>query len=244
MKILFLVIISSFFISTELTGYDIIKSIEDKDKPENIKTNLTMKSIKKGKTRTSKFISWSKNAGELQLMWFIEPKQYKGMSFLNIDNNMTMWLPSYKKIRKVSSKNKNKSFMNSDLSYADFDVRNIDFYTYEKLEKNETYKNEECYIVISLPKNLESSIYSKHKTWISKNKLRPLKELSYNKKGKAVKEKIFSYETKEDLDIIKLLIVKNLEKETYTELYINDIKLNTDLDREYFKEINLKRIPK
>ena len=85
MKILFLAIISSFFISTELTGYDIIKSIEDKDKPDNIKANLTMKSIKKGKTRTSKFISWSKNAGELQLMWFIEPRQYKGMSFLNIE---------------------------------------------------------------------------------------------------------------------------------------------------------------
>tara|TARA_B100000131_G_scaffold323248_1_gene380899 strand:+ start:1714 stop:2448 length:735 start_codon:yes stop_codon:yes gene_type:complete len=244
LKILFLVIISSFFISTELTGYDIIKSIEDKDKPDNIKANLTMKSIKKGKTRTSKFISWSKNAGELQLMWFIEPRQYKGMSFLNIDNNMTMWLPSYKKIRKVSSKNKNKSFMNSDLSYADFDIRDIDMYTYKKNDEYELYDNQECYIIISFPKNTESSNYSKHKTWISKNDLKPLKEISFDQEGRPIKEKIFSYTKKDSLDIIQSLIVKNLQKNSYTTLNVENIKLNTDLNIDYFKEINLKRIPK
>ena len=244
MRILSLILITSFSLANNLTGYDIIKSLNDKEKPDNVKSTLIMKSIKKGKTRTSKFISWSKNSGELQLMWFLEPRQYKGMSFLNIKNNMTMWLPSYKKIRKVSSQNKQKSFMNSDLSYEDFDIRNINMYTYEKSDQNQLYDSVECYVVTSVPKDVKETIYLKYEIWISKDKLNPVKEISFDKTGKAIKEKVFSYRTKEGLDIIESLIVKNLEKGTHTELYIDDIKLNTDLTKDYFKEINLKRIPK
>ena len=244
MRILYFILITSFSLINNLTGYEIIKSLNDKEKPDNIKSTLIMKSIKKGKTRTSKFISWSKNGGELQLMWFLEPRQYKGMSFLNIKNNMTMWLPSYKKIRKVSSQNKQKSFMNSDLSYEDFDIRNINMYNYEKSNKNQLYDSVECYVVTSIPKDIKEAIYSKYEIWISKDKLNPVKEISFDKAGKAIKEKVFLYKTKEGLDIIESLIVKNLEKGTHTELYIDDIKLNTDLTKDYFKEINLKRIPK
>ena len=239
-----LIMLSSIFIATPLTGYEIIESLQNKKKPDNIKSVLTMTSIKKGKTNTSKFISWSKNSGEFQLMWFIGPKQFKGTSFLNVKGNMTMWLPSYKKIRKIGSKGKNKSFMNSDLSYADFDIRDIDMYTYKKNDEYELYDNQECYIIISFPKNIESSNYSKHKTWISKKDLKPLKEISFDQEGEPIKEKIFSYTKKDSLDIIQSLIVKNLQKNTYTTLNVEDIKLNTDLNIDYFKEINLKRIPK
>ena len=245
MKILSLILITSFLLtSSNLTGYDIIKSLENKQKPDNIKSSLIMKSFKKGKTRTSKFISWTKNNGEFQLMWFVEPRQYKGMSFLNIDNNMTMWLPAYKKTRKVASQNKKKSFMNSDLSYGDFDIRDINMYTYEKFEKNQVYDSIECYIVISTPKNKEETNYSKHETWISKKGLNPIKEISFDKSGEAIKEKIFSYTTKDGMDILEALTVKNLQKDTYTKLYIDSIKLNTELNKNYFKETNLKRIPK
>ena len=244
MKILYLSVLGFLLTTNNLTGYEIVKSFNNNDKPDNIKSYLTMKFHKNGKARTSKFISWSKNNGEFQLMWFIEPRQYKGMSFLSINNNMTMWLPAYKKIRKVSPKNKKKSFMNSDLTYADFDVRDIDMYTYKKSSKFEVIDSVECYIVISTPKDLSKEIYSKHETWFSIKDLIPIKEISYDKNGEVFKEKIFSYSPKDGMDLVKTLTIRNIQKGTYTTLFIDSIKLNTELDENYFKENNLKRIPK
>ena len=166
------------------------------------------------------------------------------MSFLNINNNMTMWVPRYKKIRKVSSQNKENSFMNSDLSFEDLDIRNIDEYKYIKSSKNEFYNEIECYVITSTPKEKKSSIYLMHKTWISKDVLKPLREISFDKDNNPFKEKIFSYTKINNLDVIESLIVKNLQTKTHTKLYIDDIELDTDLNEDYFKEINLKRIPK
>ena len=244
MKILYLSVLGFLLTTNNLTGYEIVKSFNNNDKPDNIKSYLTMKSHKNGKARTSKFISWSKNNGEFQLMWFIEPRQYKGMSFLSINNNMTMWLPAYKKIRKVSPKNKKKSFMNSDLTYADFDVRDIDMYTYKKSSKFEVIDSVECYIVTSTPKDMSKEIYSKHETWFSIKDLIPIKEISFDKNGEVFKEKMFSYSPKDGMDLVKTLTIRNIQKGTYTTLFIDSIKLNTELDKNYFKEKNLKRIPK
>ena len=57
--------------------------------------------------------------------------------------------------------------MNSDLTYADFDVRDINMYTYKKSSKFGVIDSVECYIVISTPKDLSKEIYSKHETWFS-----------------------------------------------------------------------------
>ena len=61
---------------------------------------------------------------------------------------------------------------------------------------------------------------------------------------KFFKEKIFSYSQKDGMDLVKTLTIRNIQKGTYTTLFIDSIKLNTELDKSYFKEINLKRIPK
>ena len=46
------------------------------------------------------------------------------------------------------------------------------------------------------------------------------------------------------MDLVKTLTIRNIQKGTYTTLFIDSIKLNTELDENYFKEKNLKRIPK
>ena len=242
------IIISCFSISiSNISGYDIMKSMHQKDKPQDLKSILTMESEKEdGRKRTSIFKSWVKDSGEKQLIWFIEPNEYKGIAFLKIekdnDTDMRMWLPRYKKIRKISAANKNDSFMNSDLTFEDLYIRHIDDYSYT-LIKEEEYNSRLCYVVLSLIKDPQNSAYSKHETWISKNELLPVKEISYDKNDVGDKQKEFTYIKKDGKDIVSSIKIKNLKKEHYTNLYINDIILDSGIDDNYFKEHRLKRVP-
>ena len=246
MKLLFIILYFSILMPS-ISGYDIMKQINQKDKPKDLKSTLTMDSEKEdGKKRTSVFKSWVKDSGEKQLIWFIEPHEYKGIAFLKIekdnDTDMRMWLPRYKKIRKISTANKNDSFMNSDLTFEDLYIRQIDDYSYTII-KEEIYNDKLCYIVLSLIKNQQNSAYSKHETWISKDELLPMKEISYDRDGLKEKQKEFTYIKKDKKDIISSIKIKNLKKEHYTNLYINDIILDSGIDDNYFKEHRLKRIP-
>ena len=62
MKLLFIILYFSILMPS-ISGYDIMKQINQKDKPKDLKSTLTMDSEKEdGKKRTSVFKSWVKNS--------------------------------------------------------------------------------------------------------------------------------------------------------------------------------------
>ena len=189
----------------------------------------------------------SKDNGEKQIMWFLKPKEYKNMAFLKIQNadniNMTMWYPRYKKIRKIPSQNKDNSFMSSDLTYEDLYTRNIDDFKYNLLGE-EKLESQSCYIIESIPTDKIASNYSKHHTWISIQTLTPLQEISYDKEQNPDKKKIFFYTFQDGKEIINSIKIINLkEKNYFTNIYINDIILDSHINDDTFKENKLKRRP-
>ena len=242
----FLLLLSIVFCSiVSQEAYDIVHAMEQKEKPINIKSLLKMETTKAntGKKRVSIFKSWVKNNGEKQLIWFLEPKEYKGISFLKLEKNdftdMRMWHPRYKKIRKIISNNSSDSFMNSELTFEDLYIRKIDDYNYS-LKQKEKFNQKDCYLIVSHIKNLEGSFYLKHETWIATEHLIPLKEISYNLKGAPIKHKIFNYDEKQSLKSLKII---NLENQNYTDLYITELDTLSEIKDSYFKENSLKRIP-
>ena len=81
----------------------------------------------------SEYISKSTDRNKKQIMWFVEPKDDKGIAFLkleefNKDIQMKMWLPAFKKVRRITAKKKGDSFMGSDLSFEDLSTRVLDDY--------------------------------------------------------------------------------------------------------------------
>ena len=243
LKIFSILIILSFIFSNP--AYDIIKDMRSQDLSNTSKTNFSMKTIsKKGNIKRLDFTSWSKNEpnNQRQLIWFTSPKSYKGISFLKIQKdsltNMTMWHPKHKKIRKISLQDRGNSFMNSELTYEDLYIRNIDHYNY-KLIKEETINKEICHLIESSPKDQATSNYLKHQTWISADKIIPIKEISYNLEGIAYKQKIFYYNKQNKVDSIK---IHNLNKDRYTILIVKSIDTENDIKDNVFSERNLKRI--
>ena len=250
MKISLIILASlSFCIeSHNLSAYEVMVNINNKEKPIDIRANFRMESFKENEKRTTEFLSFSKDNGKKQIMWFLKPLEYKNMAFLKIQKkdkiNMTMWYPRYKKLRKIPSQNKGKSFMGSDLTYEDLYVREIDDFKYQML-RQEWLDSIKCYVIVSTPLDNIETNYSKHRTWISKKDLIPLKEISYDKDGVPEKEKYFYYTLNGERDIITSMRITNLKKpNSYTNIQIDNINLDSGIEDNIFKENKLKRRPK
>ena len=231
-----------------LTGNELITLMENKPNPDNSKANMTMTLInKKNKTRNSKVHSIIKNNGEKQIIWFLSPADDKGIAFLKIEHDtgdeMQIWLPAFKKTKRISSKKRSDSFMGSDMSYEDMTTRKKENYFFNiiKLEK---YNNLNCHVLESIPNQNIHSEYSKHHTWIDSSLLIPLKENSYDKNGELLKEKIFSYIKMNSFQVLKEIFVKNIQKNHSTKLIFDEIELNINIKDDMFHEKHLKRIPK
>ena len=247
MKSLFLLLFNSITLFSQ-SGYDIAKQIDNRPAPKSISTQISM-SLKnsKGQIRKNKMISKSKDRNSKQIIWFIEPKDDRGIAFLKIesdnkDDEMRMWLPAFKKVRRISSKKKSDAFMGSDLSFEDLSNRQLNSNDYKRLE-DAKWLGRDCYVLETVPKKESKSNYVRHVSWIDKNRINILKEQSFNKKNKLEKEKHFSYETRGEYQLIKKVKVENLLKRHATEITFSDIAINTGISDKLFNDISLRRLP-
>jgi outer membrane lipoprotein-sorting protein len=236
-------------ISFSQTGFDIAVQIDEKQKPNDMKTNLTMVlTNRKGKTRTSTLRSVTKDDSKKQIIWFLAPADDKGVAFLKIehegeDDEMRLWLPAFNKVRRISSKQKADSFMGSDMSYEDMTSRELNEYTY-KLTGSEIIDNTEYYILESIPNPELGSTYSKHIAWVSKSDYLVMKEESYDNSGRLLKVKLLKYKRLKEYDVPKEMYVENVQKNHNTRLTFDQIEVDTNVPDKLFQEKNLKRIPR
>ena len=184
------VILISFAFS--ITGEELSTLMDNRNSPNDISSNMNMEIInKKGRKRTLKVKSVSKDNSKKQILWFLSPADDKGIAYLKIehenrDDEIRLWLPAFKKIRRISSKKKGDSFMGSDLTYEDMTSRPKKDYSF-LIIKEETIGDQNCYLLESKPKKGIKSSYSKHLTWVTKDTYLPIKEESYDNDGKLLK---------------------------------------------------------
>ena len=183
---------------------------------------------------------WEKRGNKKQLIWFLEPKDDKGVAFLKIehdnkDDEMRMWLPAFKKVRRISSKKKGDAFMGSDLSYEDLSSRNLDENDYNRLD-DEIVDGKDCYVLEITPGKEANSSYSKHVSWIEKSSLMGVKEESYDKRGRLKKVKEFTFQILKDYHVIKRVFVKDVQKTHTTEVTFSDVQVDSALIKIYFKK--------
>ena len=241
----------SFFLSIiyAQNGLEIATMVDNRKVPEDIISKTTMLlTNRKGKTRTSTILSKSSNNGSKQILWFLAPLDDKGVAFLKIEHDnksdeMRMWLPAFKKVRRISSSKKGDSFMGSDLSYEDMTSRSLEENRYKRLE-DETLDGKDCFVLEVLPNEDIKSTYSKHITWIVKESLIAVQEESYDLGGGLRKKKKFFFDSISDYHVINKIFVEDVQKNHTTTLTMEDIKVDSGLDHSLFQEKNLKRLPR
>ena len=232
-----------------LTGDQLVQNMEDRVTPKDSKVDIVMTlTNKKGKIRKSSLRSITKDDGAKQIIWFLSPADDKGVSFLKIehdnkDDEMRIWLPDFKKIRRISASKRSDSFMGSDMSYEDMSNRKANEFIFE-IVGSETYNNVTCYLLKSKPKENFPTEYSQHISWVDSILFVPIKEHSYDKMGKLLKEKYFTYTLINEYQILTEIQVKNIQKNHNTILTFNNIELDRGVEDGYFHERYLQRIPK
>lgn len=231
------------------TGLEIAKMVDEKPTPRDMvnTTNMVLTNSK-GKTRTNVMMSRSIDGNKKQIIWFLEPKDDRGVAFLKIEHNnkddeMRMWLPAFKKVRRISSKRKGDAFMGSDLSYEDLTSRDLNEYTYKRLD-DELVNSSQCFVLESKPNTSAKSSYSKHISWINKENLNIVQEYSFDKRGALKKEKYFQHNKLKDYYVMNQIRVKDVQKQHTTEVTFESLEVDTGINPALFQEKNLKRIPK
>jgi outer membrane lipoprotein-sorting protein len=166
----------------------------------------------KGNQRVRKFSTAQKTETAKNetktIMRFLEPADVKGTGILtyeyeNKDNDMWLYMPALRKVRRIVSTEKTKSFMGSEFTNSDITRPKINDYTY-KLLGAETVGDVECWKIEMIPASKEivdGYGYSKRIGWIGKADFISRKYEYYDLDGKLLKVMI--------TDKVKLLDEKN-----------------------------------
>ena len=243
------IIILILSISFSMTGDELSVLMDNRESPKDISSELNMEIInKKGRKRVSKIKSISKDNNNKQILWFLSPADDKGISYLKIehknqDDEIRLWLPAFKKIRRISSRKKADSFMGSDLSYEDMTSRQSKDYLFMIINDEVDFNEKLCYLLESKPDEIKSE-YSRHLTWIEKDTYLPLKEESYDKNNKLLKLKTFKYTVMDSLNLVTEIFVENIQKKSNTRLTFSSLRINSDVKDNLFQEKNMKRLPR
>ena len=231
------------------TGYEIAKTMDEQASPEDMKADMTMTlTNKQGKSRESTIRSISADDNRKQIIWFLSPADDKGVAFLKIehadkDDEMRLWLPAFKKVRRISSKKKADSFMGSDLSYEDMTSRELDEYTYE-LKGEKVIDDIDCHILESTPKKGVTRTYKRFVTYVSKADLVAVLDEAYDMRDKLLKKRIMKYAKEKSYDLPVEIYVENVQKNHNTRLKFANIQVDTGVKSDLFQEKNLKRMPR
>jgi outer membrane lipoprotein-sorting protein len=170
---------------------EILKKAREKQFPQNSVIDLTMILVNKNGTKRERSIQSKRrdygNGEAKSVAYFLSPADVKGTAFLVWEhkdqaNDIFIYMPSLKKVRRIATDQKNQSFMGSDFSYGDMAMEDVDDADHE-LTREEQVEGKACWVITSIPKPQADSEYGKVVTWVTQGDYIPQKMELYDKKG-------------------------------------------------------------
>lgn len=189
----FLLSLISFNAQTQDAAEISKKSMDAIDIGNMEMTSTIIISDGKGNNRTRQITTASKQFGEANKMIirFMAPADVKGTALLVYDydkksDDMWIYMPAMRKVRRVISTEKGKNFMGSEFTNADMSKPNFDDFNY-KLLCYETLNGNECSKIESECKTADIANeygFAKRISYIDKNTYLCYKVEYYNTAGK------------------------------------------------------------
>ncbi len=187
------------------------------------------------------------SAGDKTLIVFDNPRDVKGTAFLTFSkildpDDQWLYLPSLKRVKRISSKNKSGPFVGSEFAYEDISSQEVDKYSYNYL-RNEPCGELECFVIERYPA-YEHSGYTKQIIWVDTAEFRPIKIDFYDRKSELLKT--LSYEGyKQYLDQYwraDHFYMVNHQTGKSTDINWKSYKFRVGLKESDFTKANLKRV--
>ncbi|HER24949.1 MAG TPA: outer membrane lipoprotein-sorting protein [Candidatus Atribacteria bacterium] len=247
---LFLIVFyaSLFIFGQELTAEEIISKMNKLMNQDTVEAKVKMTIITtSGEERVFIYDSYSKNRGEKNLLRYIEPKRAQGQAILmlNYADDIWMYFPRTKRIRKLATNSKNEKMEGSDFSYEDTGASDafIENFSSKKLG-SEIKEGRDCYKIEMLKKEGIESGYSHLIMWIIKDNFYPVAINYYDAESPELLLKtLIQYDIKniDDIPTATKMVMYNQLENSKTSIEMLEVKYNVELDDSLFTERNLQR---
>ena len=185
------------------------------------------------------------------LSFFLSPPEVKGTGFLqwghkNADDDQWLYLPEFKRTRRITAQLRDESFMGTDFSYRDLEIL-AEFQRWTEDEAPSTLTGEEpvdgspCQVIALRPKQNGMS-YGKIVLWIDRDRVIARRMDFFDHDDKAVKSLTFG--DIRDVGVVPTahtLDMRNLAKKSHTRVTVSDVAYDKGLADDLFTQRYLER---
>ena len=212
-------------------------------------------------SKTKEFTLWRKIQADTihnsTLTRFHEPAEVRNEGILIVENNsgkndVLLYLPNFKKIRRVESQQQSGSFMGSVFSYSDIATAHVEDYQYKTLREEKCPTAEAaaqtCSVIECIPSNdevRERTHYSKSIIWVRNDIFMGVKAEYYDLDGKLYKtleaNQIKIVDAKNKKWLAHSLQIQN-SKQEYTTLLFTNVVANKGISDSIFTQQNLQKV--
>lgn len=224
------------------------------------RSKLTTGNTSGGSAKVKDFTLWRKVQGDgvhnSTMTRFHAPAEVRNEGILIIENSsgkndVLLYLPNFKKTRRVESQQQSGSFMGSVFSYSDIATPHVDDYTYKTVgtEKCEGDPKLTCTKIEAIPANedvRERTGYSKSFVWVRPDNFMVERAEYFQAEGKPWKSlkatEIKMIDAKNKKWLAHSLSITNQISKEYTHLQFSNVKANAGISDAMFTQQNLQKV--
>lgn len=239
---------SAHSFAEELTGHDVARRIEDRDRGRDGRVEMEMRLYDhRGRetVRRLTVLTLREESIDHLLLRFTFPGDIRETGLLSIeqpdgDNDQFLYLPALGRSRRISSGERQDPFVGSDFTYEEISGRRLDDYNY-KLLGEESLDGRPVYVLESTAKESNAK-HARSVSWVDTERLMILRAEIFDSNGELIKE--FTSARIEEIDGVwtpREQTMRTPREDTSTVLAITQASFNTGLPARVFTRNTLER---
>jgi hypothetical protein len=232
-----------------LSGYDVMKLVDEQYAGDTAQYKLTMSLVSgRGARRVREVLFYFKDFGDSDksLMVFNSPRDVAGTGYLSFsydddrDDDIWLYLPAMKRVRRISGSGKNDSFMGTDFTYEDMGSRSLDKDEFS-LQGEEGVDGEVCWVVEARAKDRREP-YGRRVIWVRKDSFLIAAVDYYDRQDRLLKTlRVSGIGQIDGIWTARKMEMTNELDNHSTVIELSDIRFNLPLDDSLFAAAGLER---
>lgn len=241
---MFVLVLETFLLATccwsdDLSAAEILERVDRTvNAPKDQEMEATLVLIDEKGSEQTRVIQMYQKGSDRRLARFTEPADQRGIAVLSLPGGtIYVYLPAYKKVKRIASHVKNNRFAGTDFSYEDMEAK-----SYSTAYRESALQSEEEHYVLQLVPQDPASEYSKQIMWVRKDNFMADKIEFYDRSGRLYKrltgggiEKIDGYWVAREQEMVDLI------RNHRTRMILGEIRFDNGLSDELFTERYLSR---
>jgi hypothetical protein len=244
------VVFSAFVSGAALDARQIMEDVYRQDTSHNASMRASFEVFDKAGHRKKKDFTYRRigpPGNSKTLVVFTSPEEIRGVALLSINQRSVtdrqyMYVPATQRVRSVVPQERSARFIGTDFTFEDIAERVLDDFTYRLLGDTETIEGHKTYKVEATPIDAARSQYKFLYYWVAQDAPVILHAEMYDAKGRELRM-LHASGLKRVSGIwgARHLEMSSIQDGTKTELSIEGVKFNTNMDEKLFTPQGLER---